>query len=60
GRAPGGAMDRDTARAIRRRSTLVDPDDEDPMFAHLDPFDPATARALRTRAGRDMRRAAGA
>ncbi|WP_039801044.1 divisome protein SepX/GlpR [Nocardia araoensis] len=60
GRAPGGTMDRDTARAIRRRSTLVDPDDEDPMFAHLDPFDPATARALRTRAGRDMRRAAGA
>jgi hypothetical protein len=59
-RAPHGTMDRDTARALRRRSTLVDPDDEDPMFAHLDPFDPATARALRTRANGDMRRAAGA
>ncbi|MGQ4616596.1 divisome protein SepX/GlpR [Nocardia sp. R7R-8] len=59
-RAPRGTMDRDTARAIRRRSTLVDPDDEDPMFAHLDPFDPATARALRSRTGSDMRRAAGA
>lgn len=59
-RAPRGAMDRDTARALRRRSTLIEPDDEDPAFAHLDPFDPATARALRTRAGGDMRRAAGA
>ncbi|WP_063052617.1 divisome protein SepX/GlpR [Nocardia arthritidis] len=59
-RAPHGAMDRDTARALRRRSTLVEPDDEDPMFAHLDPFDPATARALRTRTSGDMRRAAGA
>ncbi|MBF6228518.1 hypothetical protein IU470_25855 [Nocardia abscessus] len=60
GRAPQGAMDRDTARALRRRSTLVEPDDEDPMFAHLDPFDPATARALRTRTSGDIRRAAGA
>ncbi|BDT95771.1 membrane protein [Nocardia sputorum] len=59
-RAPRGAMDRDTARALRRRSTLIEPDDEDPAFAHLDPFDPATARALRTRTGGDMRRAAGA
>ncbi|MEU2125645.1 divisome protein SepX/GlpR [Nocardia niwae] len=59
-RAPRGTMDRDTARALRRRSTLVESDDEDPAFAHLDPFDPATARALRTRAGGDMRRAAGA
>ncbi|MFE7745483.1 gephyrin-like molybdotransferase receptor GlpR [Nocardia sp. NPDC057455] len=59
-RAPHGAMDRDTARALRRRSTLVEPDDEDPMFAHLDPFDPATARALRTRTSGDIRRAAGA
>jgi hypothetical protein len=59
-RSPHGTMDRDTARALRRRSTLVEPDDEDPMFAHLDPFDPATARALRTRANGDMRRAAGA
>ncbi|MFG3617274.1 gephyrin-like molybdotransferase receptor GlpR [Nocardia sp. NPDC047654] len=59
-RSAHGTMDRDTARALRRRSTLVEPDDEDPMFAHLDPFDPATARALRTRANGDMRRAAGA
>ncbi|MBF6466651.1 hypothetical protein IU427_15890 [Nocardia beijingensis] len=59
-RAPRGTMDRDTARALRRRSTLIEPDDEDPAFAHLEPFDPATARALRTRTGRDMRRAAGA
>ncbi|MGO4646332.1 gephyrin-like molybdotransferase receptor GlpR [Nocardia sp. 2YAB30] len=57
--APHGSMDRDTARALRRRSALVEPDDEDPMFDHLDPFDPATARALRTRAGGDIRRAAG-
>ncbi|MEV6254295.1 MULTISPECIES: gephyrin-like molybdotransferase receptor GlpR [unclassified Nocardia] len=60
GRAGRGTMDRDTARAIRRRSTLIEPDDEDPMFAHLDPFDPATARALRTRTSGDIRRAAGA
>ncbi|MEU7631513.1 gephyrin-like molybdotransferase receptor GlpR [Nocardia sp. NPDC049220] len=57
---PHSSMDRDTARALRRRSVLVEPDDEDPMFDHLDPFDPATARALRTRTGRDIRRAAGA
>lgn len=54
------AMDRDTARALRRRSILLETDDEDPMFEHLDPFDPATARALRERTGGpDMRRAAG-
>ncbi|WP_454195133.1 divisome protein SepX/GlpR [Nocardia sp. Marseille-Q1738] len=56
---PQGAMDRDTARALRRRSALVDPDDEDPLFDHLDPFDPATARALRSRTADDVRRAAG-
>ncbi|MBF6166632.1 hypothetical protein IU486_18010 [Streptomyces gardneri] len=59
-RSPHGAMDRDTARTLRRRSTLIELDDEDPMFAHLDPFDPATARALRTRTSGDVRRAAGA
>ncbi|MGK8522100.1 divisome protein SepX/GlpR [Nocardia asteroides] len=59
-RAPHGAMDRDTARTLRRRSTLIEVDDEDPMFAHLDPFDPAAARALRTRTSGDIRRAAGA
>ncbi|MFR9752994.1 gephyrin-like molybdotransferase receptor GlpR [Nocardia sp. 004] len=54
------AMDHDTARTLHRRSELVEPDDEDPVFDHLDPFDPAAARALRTRTGRDIRRAAGA
>ncbi|MEV6322452.1 gephyrin-like molybdotransferase receptor GlpR [Nocardia sp. NPDC051787] len=57
---PQGAMDRDTARALRRRSALVDLDDEDPLFDHLDPFDPATARALRSRTTGDARRAEGA
>lgn len=51
-------MDRDTARALRRRSTLLDTDDEDPMFEHLETFDPATARALRTRVD-DLGRAVG-
>lgn len=56
-----GAIDRDTARALRRRSTLLEPDDEDPSWEHLDPFDPATARTVRHRAaGGDIRRAAGA
>ncbi|MFI6172982.1 gephyrin-like molybdotransferase receptor GlpR [Nocardia sp. NPDC051052] len=58
--AARAAMDRDTARALRRRSALLEVDDENPMFDHLDPFDPATARALRDRTGGgDMRRAAG-
>lgn len=52
-------MDRETARALRRRSALLDAVDEDPMFEHLDTFDPATARALRGRASGDMRRAVG-
>nr|WP_227996872.1 gephyrin-like molybdotransferase receptor GlpR [Nocardia australiensis] len=51
-------MDRDTARALRRRSVLLESDDEDPMFEQLETFDTATARALRNRTG-DMRRAAG-
>ncbi|TDP42556.1 gephyrin-like molybdotransferase receptor GlpR [Nocardia ignorata] len=51
-------MDRDTARALRRRSTLLDTDDEDPMFEHLETFDPATARALRHRVT-DLGRAVG-
>lgn len=51
-------MDRDTARALRRRSTLLDTDDEDPMFEHLEAFDPATARALRHRV-EDLGRAVG-
>ncbi|MFQ6392366.1 gephyrin-like molybdotransferase receptor GlpR [Nocardia sp. KC 131] len=53
------AMDRDTARALRRRSALLEAEDEDPMFEHLETFDAATARAVRNRTG-DMRRAAGA
>ncbi|MGN2635899.1 divisome protein SepX/GlpR [Nocardia takedensis] len=52
-------MDRDTARSLRRRSTLLETDDEDPAFHHLDPFDPAAARALRRATAGDMRRAAG-
>ncbi|MFI9508663.1 gephyrin-like molybdotransferase receptor GlpR [Nocardia sp. NPDC052566] len=56
-----GTMDRDTARALRRRSVLIETDDEDPMFEHLDTFDAAAARAVRHRAaGGDIRRAAGA
>ncbi|WP_054816157.1 divisome protein SepX/GlpR [Nocardia arizonensis] len=53
-------MDRETARSLRRRSTLLEPDDEDPAFHHLDPFDPATARALRRATESELRRAAGA
>lgn len=53
-------MDRDTARALRRRSELLEPDDEDPAFEHLEAFDATAARAVRNRAaGGDMRRAAG-
>ncbi|TQM30497.1 gephyrin-like molybdotransferase receptor GlpR [Nocardia bhagyanarayanae] len=52
-------MDRETARALRRRSVLLDAVDEDPMFEHLETFDPATARALRGRISGDMRRAVG-
>ncbi|WP_194815913.1 gephyrin-like molybdotransferase receptor GlpR [Nocardia sp. XZ_19_385] len=59
-RAHRHTIDRETARALRRRSTLLETDDEDPMFEHLETFDPATARALRERHGAgDYRRAAG-
>ncbi|MEV0359212.1 gephyrin-like molybdotransferase receptor GlpR [Nocardia sp. NPDC050697] len=51
-------MDRDTARLLRRRSVLLEPDDEAPDFEQLETFDPAAARALRNRT-EDMRRAAG-
>ncbi|MET7771617.1 gephyrin-like molybdotransferase receptor GlpR [Nocardia sp. NPDC005366] len=54
------AMDRETARALRRRSVLLEPDDEDPAFVDLDHFDPATARALRRGTSAEIRRAAGA
>ncbi|MFI5714187.1 gephyrin-like molybdotransferase receptor GlpR [Nocardia sp. NPDC051750] len=54
-------MDRDTARALRRRSQLLEPDDEDPAFEHLDAYDATIARTVRHRAsGGDIRRAAGA
>ncbi|WP_280425400.1 divisome protein SepX/GlpR [Nocardia carnea] len=54
-------MDRDTARALRRRSHLLEPDDEDPVFEHLDAYDATIARTVRHRAsGGDIRRAAGA
>ncbi|MFC8045933.1 gephyrin-like molybdotransferase receptor GlpR [Nocardia sp. NPDC057353] len=51
-------MDRDTARLLRRRSVLLEPDDEAPDFEQLETFDPAAARALRNRTA-DMRRAVG-
>lgn len=54
-------MDRDTARALRRRSHLLESDDEDPAFEHLDAYDATIARTVRHRAsGGDIRRAAGA
>ncbi|WP_327149635.1 divisome protein SepX/GlpR [Nocardia sp. NBC_01329] len=54
-------MDRDTARALRRRAQLLEPDDEDPAFEHLDAYDASIARTVRNRAtGGDIRRAAGA
>lgn len=59
GARPG--MDRDTARALRRRAHLLEPDDEDPAFEHLDAYDASVARTVRNRAtGGDIRRAAGA
>jgi len=60
-RVPQRGMDRDTARELRRRSELLDFDDEDPLFEHLDPYDATAARLIRHRAeGGDVRRAAGA
>lgn len=57
-RRPG--MDRDAARALRRRAVVLDVDDEDPLFDHLEHFDAAAARATRNRAaGGEIRRAAG-
>ena len=53
-------MDRDAARALRRRAVVLDVDDEEPLFDHLDPFDAAAARTTRNRAaGGEIRRAAG-
>ncbi|MFC9996077.1 gephyrin-like molybdotransferase receptor GlpR [Nocardia sp. NPDC127526] len=50
-------FDRESARTQLRRAVLVEPDDEDPSFEHLELFDAATARAARTRAsgGRERR-----
>ncbi|WP_306361059.1 gephyrin-like molybdotransferase receptor GlpR [Nocardia sp. CC227C] len=52
--------DRESARTQLRRATLLEPDDEDPMFEHLEMFDAAVARETRQRAaGARMRRAVG-
>jgi hypothetical protein len=57
---PQPAMDRDTARDLRRRAVVLDVDDEDPMFDFLETFDLAAARAIRARADdEEVRRAAG-
>ncbi|WP_216892713.1 divisome protein SepX/GlpR [Nocardia alni] len=57
---PASAMDRDTARDLRRRAVVLDVDDEDPMFDFLETFDVAAVRATRTRSGEDeIRRASG-
>lgn len=54
------ALDRDAARVLRRRAVVLDVDDEDAAFEHLEPFDAAAARATRNRAaGGEIRRAAG-
>ncbi|GAB2721745.1 divisome protein SepX/GlpR [Nocardia thraciensis] len=54
------ALDRDAARVLRRRAVVLDIDDEDAAFDHLEPFDAAAARATRNRAaGGEIRRAAG-
>ncbi|MFE2961572.1 divisome protein SepX/GlpR [Nocardia tengchongensis] len=42
--------DRDQTRTQLRRAVLVESDDEDPFFEHLDLFDAAEARATRQRA----------
>ncbi|MFE3024074.1 divisome protein SepX/GlpR [Nocardia tengchongensis] len=52
--------DRDQTRTQLRRAVLVESDDEDPFFEHLDLFDAAEARATRQRAtGARERRAVG-
>ena len=52
--------DRDAARALRRRAVVLDIDDEDAAFDHLEAFDAAAARATRNRAaGSEIRRASG-
>ncbi|MQY29777.1 divisome protein SepX/GlpR [Nocardia aurantia] len=54
------ALDREAARDLRRRAVVLDVDDEDPAFDHLDPYNAAAARALRERAlEAEIRRAAG-
>lgn len=53
-------LDRESARTQLRRATLLESDDEDPMFEHLEMFDAATARETRQRAaGGRMGRAVG-
>lgn len=48
--AAAPAPDREETRNQLRRAVLVEPDDEDPAFEHLELFDAATARATRQRA----------
>ncbi|WP_040812933.1 divisome protein SepX/GlpR [Nocardia concava] len=49
--------DREQTRTQLRRAVLVESDDEDPLFEHLELFDAAAARATRQRAtgGREYR-----
>ncbi|WP_433563272.1 divisome protein SepX/GlpR [Nocardia sp. CA-151230] len=52
--------DREQTRTQLRRAVLVESDDEDPLFEHLELFDAAAARATRQRAaGARERRAVG-
>ncbi|WP_067572759.1 divisome protein SepX/GlpR [Nocardia acidivorans] len=51
--------DREETRTQLRRAVLVEPDDEDPHFEHLELFDAATARAARERAAGRVRHAVG-
>ncbi|WP_019932805.1 gephyrin-like molybdotransferase receptor GlpR [Nocardia sp. BMG111209] len=54
------ALDREAARDLQRRAVVLDVDDEDPAFDHLDPYNAAAARAIRERAlEAEIRRAAG-
>jgi hypothetical protein len=54
------AADREEAQVLHRRAVVLDIDDEDPAFEHLEHFAAGSARARRDRAtGGEIRRAAG-
>jgi hypothetical protein len=53
------ALDREAARDLRRRAVVLDVDDEDPGFDHLDAYNAAAARATRERVDAEIRHAAG-